>query len=70
MRDFWQPTAGAFLKRVPKGVILDALREADPNLELAKFEKAKKGDLISMAEPILVERKWVPSVLRTEARES
>ena len=70
MRDFWRPTADAFLKRVPKGVILDALREADPNLELAKFEKAKKGDLISMAEPILVERKWVPLVLRTEARES
>ena len=64
MRDYWQPTAEAFLKRVPKGIILDALREANPALDLAPFEKAKKGELIAMAEPILVAAKWVPSPWR------
>jgi ParB family chromosome partitioning protein len=64
MRDYWQPTAEAFLKRVPKGVILNALREVNPALDLAPFEKAKKGELIAMAEPILVAAKWVPAALR------
>ncbi len=64
MRDYWQPTAEAFLKRVPKGIILDALREVNPTLDVAPFEKAKKGDLIAMAEPILVAAKWVPTLLR------
>jgi ParB family chromosome partitioning protein len=64
MRDYWQPTADAFLKRVPKGIIIDALREANPALDLAPFEKAKKGELIAMAEPILIAAKWVPAPLR------
>jgi ParB family chromosome partitioning protein len=64
MRDYWQPTADAFLKRVPKATILEALREVDPALDLAPFEKAKKGELIVMAEPILVAAKWVPAPLR------
>lgn len=64
MRDFWQPSGDAFLKRVPKGIILDALREVNPALDLTPFEKAKKGDLIAMAEPILVAAKWIPAPLR------
>jgi ParB family chromosome partitioning protein len=64
MRDFWQPSGDAFLKRVPKGIILDALREVNPALDLTPFEKAKKGELIAMAEPILVAAKWIPAPLR------
>jgi ParB family chromosome partitioning protein len=64
MRDYWQPTADAFLKRVPKGIIIDALREASPALDLGPFEKAKKGELVAMAEPILIAAKWVPAPLR------
>jgi ParB family transcriptional regulator, chromosome partitioning protein len=64
MRDYWQPTSEAFLKRVPKGVILDALREVDATLDLSPFEKAKKAELIAMAEPILVAAKWLPASLR------
>jgi ParB family chromosome partitioning protein len=64
MRDFWQPSSDAFLKRVPKGIILDALREVNPGLDLTPFEKAKKGELIAMAEPILVAAKWIPAPLR------
>jgi ParB family transcriptional regulator, chromosome partitioning protein len=64
MRDFWQPSGDAFLKRVPKGIILNALREVNPALDLTPFEKAKKGELIAMAEPILVAAKWIPAPLR------
>ncbi len=64
MRDFWQPSGDAFLKRVPKGIILDALRVVNPALDLTPFEKAKKGELIAMAEPILVAAKWIPAPLR------
>ncbi|MGO9993227.1 MAG: ParB/RepB/Spo0J family partition protein [Steroidobacteraceae bacterium] len=64
MRDFWQPSGDAFLKRVPKGIILDALRVVNPALDFTQFEKAKKGELIAMAEPILVAAKWIPAPLR------
>ncbi len=64
MRDFWQPSGDAFLKRVPKSIILDALREVNPALDFTQFEKAKKGELIAMAEPILVAAKWIPAPLR------
>ena len=54
MRDYWQPTAEGFLKRVPKSVVLDALREVDAGLDFGPFERAKKAELCAMAEPILV----------------
>jgi ParB family chromosome partitioning protein len=65
MREFWKPTAEAFLKRVPKSVILEALREVNATLDLAPFERARKAELVSMAEPILVKARWLPSMLRT-----
>lgn len=64
MRDYWTPTAEAYLKRVSKGLIVEALREASPSLDLTPFEKAKKGELIGMAEPILVAARWIPAPLR------
>jgi ParB family chromosome partitioning protein len=64
MRDYWQATGDAYLRRVPKPVILSALHDCNPALDLAPFAKAKKGELISMAEPILVAAKWVPVPLR------
>ena len=67
MRTYWQATGDAFLKRVPKGVILDALREVNPTLDLVPFEKAKKAELIAMAEPILVAAQWLPAPLRLKA---
>ena len=66
MRDYWQPTADAYLKRVPKGLILEALRDVNPSLDLAPFEKAKKGELVALAEPILVAAKWLPAPLRQQ----
>jgi ParB family chromosome partitioning protein len=64
MRDYWQPTVDSFLKRVPKSVILTALREVDTTLDLAPFEKAKKGELMGMAQPLLVAARWLPGPLR------
>jgi ParB family chromosome partitioning protein len=67
MRDYWQPTGEAFLKRVSKAIIVDALRQnEDPTVDLSEFESAKKADLVAKAAPILVQRKWLPALLRTE----
>ena len=44
MRDYWQPTADAFLKRVPKGIILEALREVNPALNLPPSRKPRKAN--------------------------
>jgi len=66
MRDYWHPTAENYLKRVPKSAILAALREVDPALDLAPFEKAKKAEVIGRAEPILVAAKWLPGPLRQQ----
>jgi ParB family chromosome partitioning protein len=68
MRDYWQPTAEGFLKRVPKSVVLDALREVDASLDFGPFERAKKAELCAMAEPILVRAKWLPPMLRVVGR--
>jgi len=68
MRDYWQPTAEGFLKRVPKSVVLDALREVDAGLDFGPFERAKKSELCAMAEPILVRAKWLPPMLRVVGR--
>jgi ParB family transcriptional regulator, chromosome partitioning protein len=70
MADYWQATTESFFKRVPKAVILDALRESDPTLDLAPFEKAKKAELMGMAEPILAKAKWLPGMLRMEQGET
>jgi len=66
MRVFWTPRGEAFLKRVSKAVILEALRECDGTLDLTPFEKAKKAELIAMAEPVLANAQWLPGVLRQE----
>lgn len=67
MRDYWQPTGEAFLTRVSKAIIIDALRqEENPAVDLAEFEKAKKADLVARAAPILTQRKWLPALLRPE----
>jgi len=69
MREFWTATPDAFLKRVPKGVILEAMREANPSKDLGHLAAAKKGEVIESAAPVLAEAKWLPPFLRaaTEA---
>jgi ParB family chromosome partitioning protein len=68
MRDYWQPTTEGFLKRVPKAVVLDALREVDPGRDFGPFESAKKAELCALAEPILVRAQWLPPMLRADGR--
>jgi ParB family chromosome partitioning protein len=64
MREYWSANGESYLKRVPKALILDALREVDASLDLTEFSKSKKGALIAMAEPILVAARWLPPMLR------
>lgn len=69
MRNFWTASPEAFLKRVPKGVILEAWREVSPEADLSSFASAKKSEVIAAAAPVLAEARWLPPCLRaaTEA---
>lgn len=62
MRTYWRPTAGGFLSRVHKTVIVQAVRESAP--EETVPENLKKKDLVAWAEPRLCERQWLPTLLR------
>lgn len=64
MEDYWTPTSTAFLKRVPRAVILDALREVNPSLDFDALGKVKKAELIATAEPVLLAARWLPPMLR------
>lgn len=63
MRAYWSADA-AFLRRVPKASILDALAEVDATLPLVEWQKLPKAALIEQAEPVLTRAKWLPVALR------
>lgn len=64
MRDYWQATTEGFLKRVPKAVIVAALRDVNPQGDFTAVEKAKKPEAMTLAEPLLLAARWLPHVLR------
>lgn len=67
MRDYWQAGRAGFLARVPKAVIVEAVRAAKPDSDLLALEQAKKEDAIRLAEPILAEAHWLPELLRVQS---
>ena len=66
MRQCWEPSAEVFLKHIPRAQILEAIGEAigvDKQAELSKLKT--KAQIVAAAEPLLIEAKWLPTVLRT-----
>jgi ParB family chromosome partitioning protein len=65
MADWWTPTAGSYLKQVPKTRIVEAVTEAVSAAQAAPLAKLKKGEAVAAAEVLLQGTRWLPSPLRT-----
>ncbi|MEZ2127684.1 MULTISPECIES: ParB/RepB/Spo0J family partition protein [unclassified Sinorhizobium] len=61
----WRPTIDAFLGRVTKARILQAVAEAKGQNAADRIAHLKKGDMAAEAEALLAETGWLPEPLRT-----
>ena len=61
MAEWWKPTVSNYLSRVSKAKIVEALKEAGKELEIAG---KKKADLARDAEQLLQTTNWLPALLR------
>lgn len=66
----WQPTVDAFLGRITKARILQAVAEAKGQPAADRIVHLKKGDMASEAETLLTNTGWLPEPLRTPGRAS
>ena len=63
MRQNWTATKDGYLARVPKAMILDAVREAVDATAAARIAGAKKEAMAEEAETLLAGTGWLPTVL-------
>lgn len=66
----WRPTVDAFLGRVTKTRILQAVAEAKGRPAADRIAHLKKGDMASEAETLLTNTGWLPEPLRTPGHAS
>jgi ParB family transcriptional regulator, chromosome partitioning protein len=64
MADWWEPTAEGFLNHVSKAHIVQALKEAGPELARDGVEGMKKDVLVNTAGGRLRGTRWLPAALR------
>lgn len=64
MADWWVPSAAGYLNHVPKGLILQALREAGVGEGAEKLAAMKKDELVTSAVARLTGTRWLPAALR------
>jgi ParB family transcriptional regulator, chromosome partitioning protein len=64
MADWWEPTADGFLSHVSKAQIVQALKEAGPDLARDGVESMKKDVLVNTAAGRLRGTRWLPAALR------
>jgi ParB family chromosome partitioning protein len=67
MADWWEPTAGNYLRQVPKALIVAAVSEGVSVEAATALEKLPKEELVARAEAQLAGRRWLPSVLRARS---
>ncbi len=67
MADWWGPTAEGFLNHVSKAQIVQALKEAGPELARDGVEGMKKDVLVNTAAGRLHGTRWLPAALRPPA---
>jgi hypothetical protein len=65
MADWWEPTAEGFPNHVSKAQIVQALREAGPDLAADGVEMMKNDALVTTALARLKGRRWLPEPLRS-----
>lgn len=64
MADWWEPTAEGFLNHVSKAQIVQALKDAGPDLARDGVEGMKKDVLVNTAASRLTGTRWLPVPLR------
>jgi ParB family chromosome partitioning protein len=64
MADWWEPTAEGFLHHVSKAQIVQALKDAGPELARDGIEAMKKDVLVNTAAGRLRGTRWLPAALR------
>lgn len=67
MAEWWEPTAEGFLNHVSKAQIVQALKEAGPELAREGVERMKKDELVNTAASRLHGIRWLPAALRPPA---
>ncbi len=65
MTGYWRPTVRAYLGRVTKARILEAVREAVGAEAADRIADMKKPDMAKAAEQLLASTDWLPSLMRT-----
>lgn len=65
MRAYWKPTAVRYLDRVTKAQIAAAVADGVSIEAADRMSGLKKGQMVEIAQPLLVEAGWLPPVLRT-----
>ena len=68
MRKWWQATGESYLSRVPKALILNAVREGAGVEAAARMEGMKKAPMAEAAARALDGNGWLPPMLRVPAR--
>ena len=63
MADWWEPTAQGYLNHVPKAQIVQALKEAGPDLADDGVGAMKKDVLVVKAASRLAGKRWLPAML-------
>jgi ParB family transcriptional regulator, chromosome partitioning protein len=66
----WRPTIDAFLGRVTKARILQAVAETKGQRDADRIEHLKKAEMAEQAEALLAETGWLPEPLRTPGRDA
>jgi ParB family chromosome partitioning protein len=69
MTAHWTPSVRAYLGRVTKPQIMDAVREAVSDEAAARIADMKKQPMAEAAEQLLVGTGWLPALLRTPEAE-
>ena len=64
MADWWEPTAEGFLNHVSKAQIVQALKDAGPDLARDGVEGMEKDVLVNTAVARLAGKRWLPTALR------
>ena len=67
MGEHWSPKANAYLERVPKALILAAVREGVSERDAKRLAGLKKGAMAEVAGELLAKAHWLPALLKTAA---
>jgi ParB family chromosome partitioning protein len=65
MTGYWRPTARAYLGRITKARILEAVREGVGGEAADRMADMKKPDMAEAAEQLLATTDWLPALMRT-----